>query len=126
MDKAQRLGRKEEERTARLHGGRATPASGSGQTVKNDVRNTEWSFEVKSTSQQGYRLSRDALTVAEKNALADGRRMAFVISFLRNPGMKNGNRYVLMTEDDFLEREHRLEQLEIWLEIYRTDSLKGI
>lgn len=126
MDKPQRLARKEEVRTARLHGGRATPASGSGDTVKNDVRTREWSFEVKSTSQLGYHLNRDALKIAEKNALSDGRRMAFIVAFLRNPGQKNGARYVVMSEDDFLEREHRLEQLEIWSEIWRTSDKPGI
>lgn len=110
MDKAQRLARQAEQETARLHDGRATPASGSGDKVKNDVRTPEWSIEVKSTSKLSYSLKVADLTVAVKQALMDGRRMAFVIAFLGGPGTRPG-RYVVMTEDDFLEREHTIAQL---------------
>lgn len=89
-----------------------TPASGSGGTVKNDVRNDQWSIEVKSTSAASYALRADVLAMAEKNALADGRQMALVVAFVprrSHPG--RAKRYVVMTEDDFLEREQELAQL---------------
>ncbi len=102
MDKPQRLARNQEKVTARLHDGRVTPGSGAG-TVKNDVRNGEWSFEVKTTTQKGYRLTEEALLTAERNALIDGRRMAFVIAF-EHPG-KPPRRFIVMDENDFIEKE---------------------
>lgn len=106
MDRPQRLARRQESVTATKHGGRVTPASGSG-SVKNDIRNTEWSLEVKSTSKRSYSVSLDTLAKAEKNALEDGRRMALVLAFL-TPG-KPAKRYVLVAEDDYLELTHGLE-----------------
>lgn len=110
MDRPQRLARKQEDETAKRHGGRVTSASGSGEVVKNDVRNATWSFEVKSTSGLGYRLNQEYLYYAERNALTDGRRMAFVVAFL-NPTTRKAKRYVVTTEDDFLEREQELADL---------------
>lgn len=112
MDRPQRLARNQENLTAKLHGGRVTPGSGSGRTVKNDVRNPEWSIEVKSTGAEGYSLSRSVLANAEKYALQDGRRMALVVAFTpkrAQPGPTK--RYMVMTEDDHLEREQELERL---------------
>jgi hypothetical protein len=102
MDRAHRLARKQEQVTATKHGGRGTPASGSGELVKNDVRNAEWSFEVKSTTRASYSLSLSVLDTAERNALTDGRRAALVLSFDRGIG-KTPRRFVLVNEDDFLE-----------------------
>lgn len=104
MDRPQRLARTAEHLTAANNGGRVTPQSGSGRTVKNDSRNDGWSFEDKSTSAKSYSLSRDVLATAEKHALADGRRMALVVSFFpprASPGQPK--RYVVVSEDDFLE-----------------------
>jgi hypothetical protein len=101
VDKPQRLARNQEKVTATLHGGRVTPGSGAG-SVKNDVRNTEWSFEVKTTTQKGYRLTEADLLTAERHALEDGRRMAFVIAF-EHPD-KPARRFVVMDESDFIEK----------------------
>lgn len=104
MDRPQRLARNAEHLTATNNRGRVTPQSGSGRTTKNDVRNDEWSFEVKSTSGKTYSVSREVLDTATQHALADGRRMALVIHF--NPPRTmpgRAKRYVLMSEDDFLE-----------------------
>lgn len=109
MDKPQRLALKQEQLTTELHGGRLTPASGTGRGVKNDVRTPEWSIEVKSTSGLGYRVDRDTLQRSEHNALKDGRRFLLLIAFLW-PG--RSRRYVLMTEEDHLEREEKIKQLE--------------
>lgn len=111
MDRAQRLGRAAERLTATNNRGRVTPQSGSGRTVKNDVRNGEWSFEVKSTSGKTYSISRDVLDAATQHALADGRRMALVVHFnapRTAPG--RARRFVVTSEDDFLEREQELER----------------
>jgi hypothetical protein len=104
LDRPQRLARKEENLTARIHRGRVTPQSGSGTRQKNDVVNERFSFEVKSTSGKTYSLSRDVLATATQHALEDRKTMALIVSFLppRNrPG--RAKRYVLVEEDDFIE-----------------------
>jgi hypothetical protein len=121
LDRPQRLARKQENLTAEKHGGQVTPGSGSGQTVKNDVRNVKWSIEVKSTANMSYSLRRDVLLQAEGNALADGRRMALVVAFVAKPGgYTRAQRYVVTTEDDFLEREQELERLREYYETRRV------
>lgn len=109
MDRAHRIARKQEEITAINHGGRGTPASGSGDKVKNDVRNDTWSFEVKFTTQKSYRLSWEELRKAEQHALADGRRMAFVVSYDQGVG-KSPRRFVVLDENDFIEMVERFGQ----------------
>lgn len=101
MDRAHRVARKAEEVTATKHGGRGTPMSGSG-SIKNDVRNDDWSFEVKTTTQTTYSLAYRTWITAERHALADGRRAAMVICFDRGLG-KPPKRLVVLDEDDFIE-----------------------
>jgi hypothetical protein len=96
------MARKQEQVTAANHGGRGTPASGSGELTKNDVRNEEWSFEVKTTTRKSYSLALETFETAEKHALADGRRAAMVIAYDRGLG-RAPRRLVVMSEDDYLE-----------------------
>jgi hypothetical protein len=102
MDRAHRIARKQEDVTAQKHMGRGTPASGSGDTVKNDVRNDTWSFEVKTTTKSSYSLALGTFETAEKNALRDGRRAAMVIAFDNGIG-RRPRRFVVLDEDDFIE-----------------------
>lgn len=102
MDRAHRIARKQEEVTAQKQLGRGTPASGSGDMIKNDVRNDEWSFEVKFTTRKTYSLALETWETAERNALIDGRRAAMVISYDRGLGYRP-KRLVVMDEDDFIE-----------------------
>lgn len=121
MERPQKLARKAENLTAASNGGRVTPRSGSGQLTKNDSRNDDWSFEDKSTSATSFSLKRDVLAAAEHNAVADGRRMALVVTFFPPraiPGRPR--RYVVMAEEDFLERESRLAYLEGYYETRRV------
>lgn len=101
MDRAHRLAVKQETVTANRHGGRTTPASGSGD-VKNDVRNDDWSFEVKTTTKKSYSLTRTVLETAERHALEDGRRMALIVCFDNGQG-RLPTRYVVIDENDFEE-----------------------
>jgi hypothetical protein len=112
MDRAHRIARKQETVTAVVHNGRGTPASGSGELVKNDVRNTEWSFEVKTTTRKTYSLALDTFETAETHALVDGRRPAMVIAFDRGIG-KPPRRLVVIDESDFLELTGNYEQQHI-------------
>lgn len=95
------MARKQEQVTATVHGGRGTPASGSGD-VKNDVRTDEFSIEVKTTTRKTYSLALETWDRAERFALADGRRAAMVIAFDRGVGQRP-KRLVVMDEDDFIE-----------------------
>ena len=106
MDRAHRIARAQESLTAANHGGRGTPASGSGDKVKNDVRNDDWSFEVKTTTKASYSLSLKTWETAEKNALADGRRAAMVICYDKGLG-RSPKRLIVLDEDDFIELSTR-------------------
>jgi hypothetical protein len=101
MDRAHRVAREQEKVTAVNHGGRGTPASGAG-SIKNDVRNADWSFEVKTTTKKTYSLALSTFETAETHALADGRRAAMVLAYDRGLG-KTPRRLVVLSEDDFIE-----------------------
>lgn len=101
VDKIHREARRQESLTAKNHGGRATPGSGSGAFDKNDVTNDDWSFEVKTTGQKGYRLTLETFSTVERNALEQGRRPAMVIAFVTPYG--RDKRLVVVDEDDFIE-----------------------
>jgi hypothetical protein len=101
MDRPHREARRNETLTAVKHGGRVTPGSGSGGFDKNDVTNDDWSFEVKTTTQKGYRLTLDTFRTTEKNALEQGKRPAMVIAFV--PVSGRTKRLVILDEDDFTE-----------------------
>lgn len=101
MDRAHREARLQESLTAKNHGGRATPGSGSGAFDKNDVTNDEWSFEVKTTTQKGYRLTQDTWATAEENAYGQGKRPAMIIAFA-TPGRRT-KRLVVLDENDYIE-----------------------
>lgn len=107
MDRAHRIAVKQEKVTAANHGGRGTPASGSGD-VKNDVRNDDFSFEVKFTTQKTYSLALSTWLTAETHALRDGRRAAMVIAFDSGIG-RRPRRLVVMSEEDFLELVNNYE-----------------
>jgi hypothetical protein len=114
VDRPQRLARKSEEKTAELHGAKLTPGSGSRNHTKNDAANEKWSYEVKSTSAKGYRLEHETLVTADHNAALDGHTMALIVDFIRSRGSVPSyvpRRFVVMTEDDFLEREQDLARL---------------
>lgn len=102
MDRAHRIARKQEEVTAANHGGRGTPASGSGDKTKNDVRNDDWSFEVKTTTKKTYSLALSTFETAETHALADGRRVAMVIAYDQGIG-RRPRRLVVLSEEDYIE-----------------------
>lgn len=113
MNKPQRLARQQENLTAKAHGGRVTPASGSGGFDKNDVTNDDWSFEVKTTTQKGYRLTLETWNTAEDHALEQGKRPAMVIAFVTPTG--RAKRLVIIDEDDYIEREDTVKTYRIAL-----------
>lgn len=105
MDRAHRLARSQEKITAQIHAGRVTPGSGSGAFDKNDVTNDEWSFEVKTTTKLGYRLTLTTWLTAESYALEQGKRPAMIIAFVTPTGRTK--RLVVLDEDDYIEITER-------------------
>ncbi|MGW3153683.1 hypothetical protein [Streptomyces sp. NPDC001089] len=95
MDRRIKASRDQEKRLARKVGGTTTARSGAGWAVKNDVRNTTWSIECKTTAAARFALTNRDLLGAEKNALLDMRHMAFAIEMC-------GRNWVVISEADFL------------------------
>lgn len=87
----QRKSRKQEKDWAAKTGGRVNPGSGNGWRHKNDVRSASFSDELKYTDKKSFSIKLDDLLTAEKNALADGKDMRFVISL-------GGRNWVLMAD----------------------------
>ena len=87
---------RQEKTVAKRIKGSRNSGSGNGWSRKNDVRNDEYSIELKETSAASYRLTLEDLLKAERNALADRRTMVFGISI-------QGKTYYVVTEDTFLE-----------------------
>ncbi len=86
----------QERRVARDIGGRTTPASGAGAFVKNDVRNSKWSVECKTTSARSFTITHSALATAETNAILDNRDVAFVVEMA-------GRQWAVISYEKFLE-----------------------
>ncbi|MFD4858462.1 hypothetical protein [Streptomyces atratus] len=76
----QRKSRKQEKDWAAKVGGQVNPGSGNGWRHKNDVRSAKFSDELKYTDKKSFSLKLADLVTAERNALADGKDMRFVIS----------------------------------------------
>lgn len=87
----QRASRKQEKSVAADNGGAVNPGSGNGWRIKNDVRNSSYSFECKTTGKRSARLEREALDKAEIYALAEGRDLIWVNDI-------DGKRYVTMRD----------------------------
>lgn len=83
--------RKQESQVAADNGGKVNSGSGNGWRHKNDVRSEPYSFECKTTAHRSFSLKRDDLDTAERNALADGKDMVFVVDI-------DGRRYYLVRD----------------------------
>lgn len=95
MDRRIKASRDQEKRLARKVDGFTTAGSGAGWAVKNDVRNTKWSIECKTTGAARYALTNRDLLSAERHALLDMREMAFAIEMC-------GRHWVVISEANFL------------------------
>lgn len=95
MDRRIKASRSQEKRLAAKVSGVTTAGSGAGWAVKNDVRNTRWSIECKTTTSSRFTVTHDALVKAERNALLDMRQMAFVVEL-------HGRNWVVISEENFL------------------------
>lgn len=96
--------RKQEERTAKEYRGSRNAGSGSGWIRKNDVRSEEFLIENKlTTNGKSYTVKFVDLRDLEKRAILDNRTPVLQFDL-------GGKSYVILTNDDFLERCVREEQ----------------
>lgn len=101
--KGQKESRKHEERLAKAIGGKRVVASGAFWSRKGDVRSTDLLVEHKWTGKASVSVKAAVLEKIVTEAILDGRLP--VLGF-----HLNGEDYVMLTEDDFLElRQNLLE-----------------
>ena len=101
--KGQRESRKHEDRLAKAVGGQRTAASGAFWSRKGDVRSRDLLIEHKWTGKLSVSVKAAVLEKIVKEAILDG-RMPVLGSHL------NGENYVMLTEDDFLELRQQLQE----------------
>ena len=101
--KGQRESRKHEDRLAKAIGGQRVAASGAFWSRKGDVRSQDLLIEHKWTGKLSVSVKAAVLEKIVKEAILDGRMP--VLGF-----HLNGENYVLLQEDDFLELRQQLQE----------------
>lgn len=101
--KGQRESRKHEDRLAKVLGGQRTAASGAFWSRKGDVRSADVLMEHKWTGKLSVTVKAAVLEKIVKEAILDGRLP--VLGF-----HLNGENYIMLTEDDFLELRQQLQE----------------
>jgi len=99
----QRKSRKHEDRLAKAVGGQRNAASGAFWSRKGDVRSSDLLIEHKWTGKTQFTVKAKELEKIVKEAILDGRTP--VLGF-----HLNGENYVLLDENDFLELRHNLQE----------------
>jgi hypothetical protein len=101
--KGQKESRKHEDRLAKAIGGKRNAASGAFWSRKGDVRSDDLLIEHKWTGKLSVSVKAAVLEKIVKEAILDSRMP--VLGF-----HLNGENYVLLQEDDFLELRHYLQE----------------
>jgi Holliday junction resolvase len=101
--KGQRESRKHEDRLAKVIGGSRNAGSGAFWSRKGDVRSQDLLVEHKWTGKLQFTVKANELEKIVKEAILDGRTP--VLGF-----HLNGQNYVMLDEDDFLELRHYLQE----------------
>lgn len=101
--KGQRESRKHEDRLAKAVGGKRNAASGAFWSRKGDVRSPDLLIEHKWTGKLSVSVKAAVLEKIVKEAILDG-RMPVLGLYL------NGENYVVLQEDDFLELRQVLQE----------------
>ena len=97
----QKQSQKHEKRLAKAIGGQRTAASGAFWSRKGDVRSPDLLVEHKYTGKKTFTLKALELEKITNEAILDGRTPVFGVHL-------NGNNYVILGEDDYLEMRHYL------------------
>ena len=93
---------KHEKRIAKKVGGQTTAASGAFWSRKGDVRSEDLLIEHKYTGKKQTTIKSDVLKKIMREAILDGRMPVLGIHL-------DGENYVILLEDDFLEMRDRLK-----------------
>ena len=101
--KGQEQSRKHEDRLAKLVGGSRNAGSGAFWSRKGDVRSHDLLIEHKWTGKTQFTVKALELEKIVTEAILDGR--APVLGF-----HLNGENYIILQEDDFLEMRHYLQE----------------
>lgn len=94
---------RQERAAAARFGATPTKGSGNGWRQKNDARTETESIEFKATNRKSYSLKLEDLDKAWREAVLDDRRMVFGLEFTSPEWLSSPKRYVVLTEDDYLE-----------------------
>lgn len=89
---------RQERALAKVLQGSVNAGSGNGWVRKGDVRSDKELWECKITSAKSFSLKQADLAKLNTQALMDGRIPIFLIEF-----MKQGESFVILTKDDYLE-----------------------
>jgi hypothetical protein len=101
--KGQKESKKHEDRLAKVIGGQRSAGSGSFWSRKGDVRNKDLLIEHKWTGKASFTVKAAVLEKIVKEAILDSRTPVLGFSL-------NNENYVMLTEDDFLELLHTLQE----------------
>jgi hypothetical protein len=101
--KGQRESKKHEDRLAGLVNGQRSAGSGAFWSRKGDVRSTDLLIEHKWTGKASFTVKATVLEKIVKEAILDNRTPVLGFSL-------NNENYVMLTEDDFLELRHTLQE----------------
>lgn len=99
--KGQKESQKHEKRLAKRIGGTRNAASGALWARKGDVRSDDLLIEHKWTGKKQFTVKSDVLKKTVREAILEGRMPAIGIHL-------DGEDYVILTEDDFLEMREKL------------------
>lgn len=97
----QKQSRKHENRIAKRIGGKRTAASGAYWSRKGDVRSDDLLIEHKYTGKKQTTIKSDVLKKIMREAILDGRTPVLGIHL-------DGEDYVILTENDFIEMREKL------------------
>lgn len=111
---------------ARSYGGRATPASGSGD-VKGDVYTENELIECKHTERKSYSLKVADLLKLARQAIMVGRRMVLEVEFTDPMGLRPV-RFVVLNKDEYTEMKaviasHHADAIALLAEVNRLKSV---
>lgn len=93
---------RQERALAREVSGSVNAGSGNGWVRKGDVRSDKELWECKITSAKSFSLKYDDLRKVFEQAIMDGRIPIFMVEF-----MKQGESFVVLTKDDYMEMREK-------------------
>ena len=100
--KGQKESQKHEKRIAKKIGGKRNAASGALWSRKGDVRSEDLLIEHKWTGKKQFTVKSDVLKKNIREAILEGRMPVLGIHL-------DGENYVILTEDDFIEMRDKLK-----------------